>query len=433
MPTISNLNLTMSRDSRDVVTARVDYELELTAFEVDANVMFHERVALVRQVERPDQWTLPIIGNAIPVSSPDTVAGDESDRPVALLFDSDVNAAAVGLAAAGKIERTVTRALSPVELRALLEWGQDHPYVVVSAIPIAVLGDLKLAAVRTIDLGDPEVVTTVPIDGQPVSVASSGPNGSVWVVTTEGRRFVFDREGNATSRADEQGAVVDVLCAERKFWIMYSDGNVNTYDVDTGAIRGYEASAPDPTALAFDGTMLWIVGAGGALTQLAPETGASVPGRLPIEPSAFTAATTGAGARRAFAAATDGHLYVLDENINVISEIFTGVDEPRSVAFNRDVLVLTGRSTTRFFRLDPTTWEATADNTVRVPAGGAAAGADDDLWIAFEPNRLVRYQGLTETPQAYDITAAPEKVLYSGDRVFITSRTTRTLSVVRIS
>ena len=434
MPTISNLNLTMSRDSRDVVSARVDYRLELSTFEVHANVTFHERVALIRQVEGADRWALPVIADAIPIPRPADAAG-EPDLAVAVLSDGDLNAAVLGLTAAGRVNRTFTRSLNRQELQTLLEPGQDHPYVVVSAIPVDVVGDIKLAAVRTVDVGDPEIVTTVPVFGEPIGVASDGPDRHVWVVTAERYIVMFDRDGDVGTANLEVGVPGDVLFATNRFWIAYTDGNtILPFDFDRRSVPGSLTGVAEPIALAFDGTRIWVAGAvDNTIAQFRPDHAGAVLATLAHRPVALTAVTTPAGARRGFIATAEGRIYILDEaGDEVVASFNTGVDEPRGVAFNADTLVVAGLPVTRFFRIDPTTGDVTAEATVPVPSGGAAAGAASDLWIAFEPNRLVRYDGMTETQQAYEVTAAPRKVLYDGDRVFVISRTAGMLSVVRI-
>jgi sugar lactone lactonase YvrE len=188
-------------------------------------------------------------------------------------------------------------------------------------------------------------------------------------------------------------------------------------------------------ALAFDGTTIWTVGvADHAVAQFTPDGRGTVVHTLPQQPQAIAAVTTPSGARRAFIATADGHLFILDETGGevVLGGFDTQVNDPRSVAINGDVLVIAGLPITRLFRIDPITGSVTADETVSVPSRGAAAGAGADLWIAFEPDRLVRYDGMTETTEAYEVPATPHKVLYDGDRVYVISRPASLLSVVRI-
>jgi hypothetical protein len=171
MPSISNVDLTMSRDSNGVVTARIDFELQFSQFEIDVNVPITERVALVRQIGNLDRWELGT-GGAVQSQSG---GGSQLDTTIAVLSSSDVDAASLGLAAGagGSVTRSFTHVLTAAERAALLEVGPDHPYAVVSVVPNGLSADLKLAAVEMLDVGDPETVTTV--DGPGHSGSSDTP------------------------------------------------------------------------------------------------------------------------------------------------------------------------------------------------------------------------------------------------------------------
>jgi hypothetical protein len=154
MPSISNLDLTMSRDTNGMVTARVDFKLQFSEFEIDSNVPITEHVALVRQRGDLDHWELGT-GGAVPSQAG---GGNQADTMIAVLSSSDVDAASLGLSAGAEnsVTRSFTHVLTAAERAALLESGPDHPYAVVSVVPNGLSADLKLAAVETLDVGDPE-------------------------------------------------------------------------------------------------------------------------------------------------------------------------------------------------------------------------------------------------------------------------------------
>ena len=110
MPSINNLDLTMSRDTNGVITALVDFELQLSQFEVDVNVPITERVALVRQMVELDNWA---VGGDGAVQS-EAGGGDQLDATVAMLSSSDVDAASLGLSAGagGSVKRSFTHVLT---------------------------------------------------------------------------------------------------------------------------------------------------------------------------------------------------------------------------------------------------------------------------------------------------------------------------------
>jgi WD40 repeat protein len=256
MPTITLLNLTMSRDTGGVVAAKVEYTLQFSDTEVRGNVAFAERVALIRRYGDTDLYA------ASPTSPTGTPRpSDPRDRVVAILADATISVSDLGATLeAPMAARSFTHVLTQSELGILLEIGREHPYALVSASPIGFISDVQLAPVE-IDVGDPVPSLTFDVGGDPVSLAVDG--AYLWVATYEGSIRKYDREGGPIDSIDVGGSPTAIAFDGEKLWVAVSDGTVKHFDRDGALLRSFPSGGHNPIAIGVSMVDVWIAHFGG--------------------------------------------------------------------------------------------------------------------------------------------------------------------------
>jgi hypothetical protein len=427
MPSINNLDLTMSRDTNGVITARVDFELQFSQFEIDAKVSISERVALVRQIGDLDRWDL---GAGGPVQS----QGNQGDATVAVLSSGDVDAASLGLSAgaASSVTRSFTHVLSYAEREVLLEVGRDHPYAVVSVVPKGLSADLKLAAVEMLDVGDPETVTTVDVGGEPTALVADGQ--SFYVATAGGEVVVFDRSGDQQARFAVGGSLSALAYDGSSFWAAASDGDaIKPFD-KTGTVgTPRQTGGTGPVAVVATGLSVWVANAGSQTVTQTSANGVVSTTPVPGRPTAFALYQSQPGVVFVAIANQEGGGVVQSiDATGTVAGTWGCVSAPRAVAIHDAVGV-------------PIVVYTSGDvghiNSVNVLAGtfggpsrGLAQGAGA-LWVALESDELAKFAWDAAGPSlvsSYPVGSGADAVLFDTDRVYVANRAGNSVCIVRI-
>ena len=426
MPTITLLNLLMSRDSNGVVGIRVDYTLEFSAAEVNADIAFAERVDLVRRVGRTDRHAVVVPGAPPAASQP---PGDRPDRFVATLSDSTLNVAQLGLPpGSASVSRSFTRELSGSELAELLEVGREHPYVVVSVSPVEITSDVQLVPVE-IDVGDPSAPgLAIDVGGEPVGLAVDG--ASLYVATKEGAVAQFDRNGGFIQTLPIDGELLAIGFDGEYLWVTRTDNTVVKLD-RTGAIVGQFPTGGDPIAIAFGPQAVWIANYGSNTVSRLDRNGVSV-ATLTVRNGPWSIATT-----------PNGDVLVVSFGTRTVEVFPSGIP----TALGRHTV---GQSPWAIAVADGVAWVTNfGDNSVSVinltsasvgsldvgngPKGiSAGAGA---MWVASSlSNELVKVR--MDDWMILDTWAVgnePDAVVFDGDRVFVANRGSGSVSLVRLA
>jgi outer membrane lipoprotein-sorting protein len=385
MPEIQQLDLTVSLDSKGVITVQVDYTLTFSADETDANIAFNERVVLMRRLGGRDLYQLHAQVAGPPVASQEP--GDIADETISVLVDGTTTVAALG---APPVARTFRHVLNAEETAELLEVGREHPYVVVSAVPARIRADMQIAELE-IDVGDPAAGRAdFRVGDDPFAVVFDGEN--IWVANRGSNnltRLALDGTllGNPIPAANPVALASD---GAGSIWAAFAgDGSVMKF-ASSGVLAGH-AGGGGPVALAFAGGFLWGALGDGSLTKVAADFG---------QPDTFPT-----GVASPSALTTDGEsVWVVDEENETV---------------------------TRFRAADGT--EVASGKTGADPVAIAFDAETNSLWVAnLAGNSVSKLNAGDCTPvDVYQVGPAPAAVAVGTDKVWVSNSGADTITTLR--
>jgi hypothetical protein len=393
----------------------------------------------VRQIGGLDRWELGGSG-AVQSQAGD---GDVFDTTIAVLSSSDVDAASLGLSAGagGSVTRSFTHVLTAAERESLLEFGRDHPYAVVSVVPNGLSADLKLAAVEMLDVGDPETVTTVEVGGEPTALVADGQD-RFYVATAEGEVVVFDRSGNQQARFAVGGRLSGLAYDGSMFWAAVADGDViRPFDKNGTVGTPRPTGGSQPVAVIATGSSVWIANAGsqtvtqttaGGVVSTTPVMGTPIAFALSQSQLAPTLSQSGVVlVAVANPAASASAIHSIDPSGNVV-HTWTLDFAPRAFAVDDagvfPLLVYTSELGVALLGL-------LAPSPVGGGSRGVAVGAGA-VWVALESDQLGKFvgggSGSLGQVSSYPLGNGADAVLFDTDRVYVTNRVGRSVSIVRV-
>lgn len=424
MPTITFLNLTLSRDTGGVVAAKVEYTLQFSETEVRGNAGFAERVVLIRRYGETDLYA---IGPTSPTVT--TSPLDPRDRVVTILADatrfaSDLGATIESPTAA----RSFTHVLTESELAILLEIGRERPYALVSASPIDFRSDVQLAPVD-IDVGDPVPSPSFDVGGEPVSLAVDGTY--LWVATYEGWIKKFDREGVHLGSIEAGGIPTSIAFDGDKLWVALYEGSVKHLDREGALLRSFPSGSFGPLAIGVSLGRIWIGHTRGELSifQLdgtpldqAPR-GSADPQSINGTDGILTLVACWGANRVEGYLSSDGFPYLT----------FGVGTNPWDIAYDSGFAWVTnfGSSSVSIINLNTNIVESFA---VSSRPKGIAIGAGAVWIVSSGSDELFQVDPNTRNVVAtYSIGQGPERVVFDRDRVFVANRRSRSISTIRVA
>ena len=317
----------------------------------------------------------------------------------------------------------------------LLEPGREHPYAVVSVVPKGLSADLKLAAVDMLDVGDPEIVTTVDVGGEPTALAADGQN-RFYVSTAGGEVVVFDRAGDQQARFAVGGNLSGLAYDGSTFWAAAADGDVLKPFDKTGALgTPRPTGGSDPVAVVATGTSIWVANEGSQTVTQTTASGVASTTPVPGKPIALAVSPSPSGV--VFVAVVNPAGTSVIQGIDATGTI-TRTEPcsaiPRALALY-DVLAV--GITPVYTSADGV--HATVGGVLSVVAGGPSRGmavGTGAIWVALESNELGRYflplSGSGGTEGVYPVGSGPDAVLFDTDRVYVANRAGHSVSIVHI-
>jgi hypothetical protein len=384
MPTITLLELTMSKNSKGVIAAEVTYTLEFSDAEIAADITFTEHVVLVRRVGLADVYSTPTLpGPAGGVQLVVTqIAGDTPDAVVAVLADTTTRFGdlGVGPAAPAAVDRAYKHVLSADELAKLVERGREHPYVYVAALPTGISADVQIAAVD-IDVDDPEADDTFSVIA-PGALAFDGTN--IWVTSDGGTITRLARDGTNVSTTRIGARANSMIFDGANLWV--ADSNMRfvlKIRTSDGNIVGSAQFDSIPVGVAFDGTNIWVA-------NISPH-----------------------------------NVVKLDLTADIIAT-FPLAHLPAAIAVNDAVWIANGDDPT-ITKLD------SADGHVvgTFPVSGtptAIAASADTIWVGNENNSVDTVRSADGTVTNTYPVAVPSAIALTADYAWLTSRTANTVT-----
>jgi hypothetical protein len=400
LPTIQLLDLVMSLDSNGEIAAQVTYTLEFSETEIAANISFEERVALVRRIGVRDAYSVQVVpgegpGVKVVVTRP---PNDAPDEEICVLIDATLAFDSLGVPhdAPAKVQRSFRRVLSAAEVSELLEVGREHPYAVVTVLPMGVTPDVQLAQVE-VDVGDPSAGQSkgdFPVGTAPVGVVFDGT--SIWV-TNSGSDDVTK---------------------------LGLDGNpLGTFKVGKG-----------PSSIAFDGTNIWVGNTGdGTITPLDASSGSRV-GSGPVG-GATAIAVSGTDMWVAFTtAATHGSVSKVKP---FGSPVFWTTDvgsSPSAIAYDGELLWVANE-------VDATVSTLHANDGLVVGTHGVGAGPvavaydGENLWVANSQDSTVTKLLASDGSVlgTYPVGANPVGIAVGTDKIWVSNSADSTVTLLRPS
>jgi hypothetical protein len=275
VPTVQQLDLTMSLDSNGQISAQVDYTLGFSEAEIAADVEFAERAVLLRRLGARDLFSLQAVpGPRAGVQLVHAEApGDLADEAITVFVDATARFDSLGVPAQAPAEvaRSFRHVLTAEEAAALVEVGREHPYVVVTVVPVGITADVQFAQVD-IDVGDPGPGADFAVGAAPRGVAATGDG--VWVANSGGNSVTrLAAEGSAIDSFRVGATPVAVAYDDGNLWVVNAgDNTVTPVDPDHGQVLGVAAIEAPTTVVVADG-QIWAAGTG-HVHELAHDTGA---------------------------------------------------------------------------------------------------------------------------------------------------------------
>jgi YVTN family beta-propeller protein len=426
MPTITLLNLTMSRDTAGVVAAKVEYRLQFSDTEIRGNIAFAERVALIRRYGETDIY-------AAGTTSPTITTGpsDPRDRVVAILTDETMHVDDLGATIeAPTVARTFIHVLTLSELGVLLEIGREHPYALVSASPIEFRSDVQVAPVE-IDVGDLLPSPSFEVGGEPVSLAVDGVY--LWVATSEGSLLKYDQERGLIGRFEIGGTPQSITFDGEKLWVAVRDGTVKHFDREGALLRSFPSGSDNPVSIGAGMLDVWIGHVGGNLSAFNRD---GTPHAVAFRGSGIPwsiGGTDGYGGYLVLVACfgtnrVEGHVQQVDSPISS----YTVGSGPWDLAYANGLAWVTNHGSSSVSIIDVNTNTVESFKIGSQPKGIAiGAGA---VWIVSSgSNELFQLDPADRTVvRTYAVGQEPDRVVFDRDRVFVANRKDRSISLVRV-
>jgi YVTN family beta-propeller protein len=293
--------------------------------------------------------------------------------------------------------------------------------------------------VQAIDPETGEIVQTLQVGRNPNGLLFDAPHGRLWVANTD--------DGTVQSVDPESGQLgdpiqvisrpVDLSFRDERLWVVGEDERgyhqaawLQLIDPATGQVtEPIPISGHSRSALAFDGTRLWI-GDGQAVEAVDPDTGERLGQTASSTYGGFPAALTFDG-RRVWVLMASLHgyygLHAIDPETGTIGEsVFYGnlgafgTDEfVVSLAFDGTRLWIADQSNDTLVAVDPDTGMESA----LIPVGGdplAVTAARGRLWVAQRADNTVKAIVPMAIPSApVEVGVGAAMPLAAGDRLWI--------------
>jgi streptogramin lyase len=269
----------------------------------------------------------------------------------------------------------------------------------------------------------PAALTEIPLSGGPNTIGIT--RDRVWVE--------LHRKNSLASVDPKTSAVatypdIHVHCyitgdGADGVWTTFHQGNLVTHVDATSGTIAQTTTIPDACGVGAEGDQVWVTSPSeNKVYRLDPATGV-IKFTRPVDGSPFVVTPAG-GLVYASGEGGGGWLEAIDpaDGHSVAKRHVTDVELVDMVALGSDALWVTGRTSTKLYRLDPTTLETRATIDIGSEPSGVAVGPGA-IWVSQLGGRLTRVDPATNTATTtwsmpYTFLAWP---IVAFDRLWLTS------------